>query len=87
MLDHVVYLAREALLLVLVCSAPPVAASLLVSFVTAVLQTVTQIQDASLSAVPRLVAVYASLILAGPWIGRQLVAFGRAVFDTIVMVA
>ena len=87
MLDQVIYLAQQAMILVLVCSAPPIAASLLVSFVTAVLQSVTQIQDPALTSVPRMVAVYGSLIVAGPWIGEQLVEFATAAFDMMAMVA
>ena len=86
MAAQLVYLMQEALILVLWCSAPPVVASVLVGTVTASLQTVTQIQDASLSTVPRMVAVYGSLVIAGPWIGHQLVRFATAAFDTISMV-
>ena len=86
MTEQIVHLVQEGLLLALLVSAPPLVASLLMALVTATLQTMTQIQDVTLSAVPRLVVVYGSLVIAGPWIGGQLVRFARAVFETIATV-
>jgi flagellar biosynthesis protein FliQ len=68
-------IGREALLVVLVASAPPLAAALLVGVVGGVLQAATQVQDASLGTVPRLVAVLAALACAGPWIAARLTRF------------
>lgn len=68
-------LGREALLLVLVLSAPPLGAALLVGLVTGVLQAATQVQEQSLGVVPRLVAVVAALAVAAPWIGARTVRF------------
>ena len=69
------HLGREALLLALLVSVPPLAAALLTGLVTGVLQGVTQIQDQSLGAVPRIAAVLGALVVAGPWIGSRLAAF------------
>jgi flagellar biosynthesis protein FliQ len=74
---------REALLLVLVLAAPPLAAVLLVGVATGVLQTVTQVRERSLSTVPRIVAALVALALAGPWIGARLAAFMRAVLEAV----
>ena len=74
-------LGREALLLVLLLSAPPLAAALVVGIVTGVLQAATQVQDPSLPVVPRLVAVLSALAAAGPWIGAHLVRFAAACLD------
>ena len=73
------HLGREALLLALVLSAPPLGAALLTGLVTGVLQGVTQIQEQSLGTVPRLVAVLGALVVTGPWIGARLVAFAGEV--------
>jgi flagellar biosynthesis protein FliQ len=69
------HLAREALLLALLLSAPPLAAALLAGLVTGLLQAATQVQEPSLSAVPRIAAVLGALVVAGPWIGARLVRF------------
>jgi flagellar biosynthetic protein FliQ len=85
--DYLLRVVREALLLVLVVSAPPVLASLLVGLVLGVVQATTQVQEPTLTFVPRLIAVFLSLALAGPWIGAQLVRFSRALFEAIPRLA
>lgn len=86
MTDQLVSLTQEALLLVVYLSAPPVVATLVVSFAASVVQAMTQVQDETLTRVPRLVAVYASLAVAAPWIGGQLMRFTTVVFETIATV-
>lgn len=68
-------LVREAVLLALLVSAPPLLAALAVGVVTGVLQAATQVQEPSVAVVPRLAAVLVSLGAAGPWIGARLVRF------------
>jgi flagellar biosynthesis protein FliQ len=74
------HLAREALVLALLASAPPLLAALATGLLTGVLQAVTQVQDAALGAVPRIAAVLAALVVAGPWMGGRLVRFAEAAF-------
>jgi flagellar biosynthetic protein FliQ len=74
---------REALLLVIVLAAPPLSAVLLVGLGSAILQTVTQVRERSLSTVPRIVAALVALALAGPWIAGRLGAFMRAVLEAV----
>jgi type III secretory pathway component EscS len=76
--DLVLRAAREGLVLVLLLSAPPLLASLLVGLVTGVLQAATQIQDQALSFVPKLVVVTFVLIAMGPVLGAELVRFAQA---------
>jgi type III secretory pathway component EscS len=69
------HLSREALLLALLVSAPPLGAALAAGLVTGLLQAVTQVQDQALGAVPRIAAVLAALLLAGRWMGERLAGF------------
>jgi flagellar biosynthetic protein FliQ/type III secretion protein S len=78
---------REALLVALAVSAPPLAAALLVGLVAGALQAVTQIQDHALGAVPRLVAVLAVVGLAAPWTAARVVRFGQACIDASLRAA
>jgi len=71
---------REGLLLVLVLSGPPLLASLVVGFLVGVFQGATQIQDATLAFVPKLVVVLLTLVAMGPVLGAQLVRFTQAIF-------
>ena len=68
-------LGREALVLALLVSAPPLGAALVVGLLLGTLQAATQIQDQPLGVVPRLTAVIGALLLAGPWIGARLARF------------
>lgn len=86
MSEQMLQLLQEGLLLVVLLSAPPVVATLVVSFGSSLMQAMTQVQDQTLTRVPRLAAVYVSLAVAAPWIGAQLVAFTRTVFETIAVV-
>jgi type III secretory pathway component EscS len=65
------HLVREVLAVVLLVSAPPVGAALLVGLATGVLQAATQVQDPAVGVVPRLVAVLGALAVAAPWIGAR----------------
>ncbi len=82
-----VALGREALLLVLLLSAPPLAAALLVGLVSGVVQAATQVQDAALPVVPRLAAVLLALVAAGPWLGARLVRFAAACLELVPRIA
>jgi flagellar biosynthetic protein FliQ len=66
-------IAQEALMLAIVLSLPAIAASLLVGLVVSFLQAVTQIQDHSLSFVPKILAVAVALAVSAGWIGSEIV--------------
>ena len=84
--DVILRLTREALLLVLVVSGPPVVVSLLVGLVVSVFQATTQIQEQTLTFVPKLLAVFATLAISGPWIAAQLARFTEALFTAFPQV-
>ena len=65
------HLAREAILVVLLVSAPPIGAALAVGLVTGVLQAATQVQDPAVGVVPRVAAVFGALAVASPWIATR----------------
>ena len=72
--------AREALLLALVVSLPIVAAAALVGLTVAAFQAATQMQDPTVGHLPRLLAVVATLVVIGPWMGRQIGTFAEQMF-------
>lgn len=77
---HILALAREALLLMVLASAPPILASLAIGFFMSFLQATTSIQDSTLSVVPKLCGAVLALVIAGPWIGQQLTRFATQLF-------
>jgi type III secretion protein S len=76
-------LGREALVVVLLVSGPPLGAALVIGLVTGVLQAATQVQEQTLGVVPRLVAVLGSLAVAAPWIGARVTRFAAHCFELV----
>lgn len=77
--DGLLAVGREALLLMVLVSLPPIGASLLVGFLMSLFQATTQLQESTLSVVPKLCACVGALVLAGPWIASQLTRFATQV--------
>lgn len=81
------HVGREALLLALLVSAPPLGAALVVGTAIGVLQAATQVQEPSIGVAPRLAAVVGALALAAPWIGAHVVRFAAECLDLAARVA
>lgn len=81
--DQVVKLAMDALMLALKVGMPLLLAGLVVGLVISVFQAVTQIQEMTLSFIPKILAVALVLIVAGPWMLDQLVAYTSDLYHSI----
>jgi flagellar biosynthesis protein FliQ len=84
--ELIIRITREALILVLLISGGPMLASMLVGFIVSLFQATTQIQEQTLSYVPKLVAVLLTLIVLGPWMLSQAVVFARSLLDSIALI-
>ncbi len=73
----------ETLYLVLLVSAPALLVSLAVGFGMGLLQATTQVQEQTLSFVPKLVAVAVALAVFGGFMGRELIRFTQALWTSI----
>ena len=80
-------LSREALLLALIISAPPLLAALATGLITGILQAATQVQDPSLAVAPRLGAVLITVGLTAPWVSARVVRFAAACLELIPRVS
>ena len=69
------------LVLSLLVAAPVLAVGLVVGLVISLLQAVTQIQEQTISLIPKLVAMAACLCLLLPWMGQHVMEFARSVFS------
>jgi len=78
--DALLYLLQKALLLTLLLSAFPLLVSLLTGLLLALLQSVTSLQESTLSFAPKMLAVGLCLLLLGPMMARELAAFTRLLF-------
>ena len=81
--EYVVDVGRQALELMLIVSAPLLLVALVVGLAVSLLQAVTQINEATLSFLPKLVAVSATLLVAGPWMISMLVEYLQRVLTGI----
>lgn len=82
MTEYFVAVAKQALFLSLVLTGPPVLIAMLVGLTISILQATTQIQEQTLTFVPKLFAIVATLAIAGPWMLTQLVAFTASLYDS-----
>ena len=80
MTEAPVELLREALIVALVVSLPVLVVAVAVGLITAILQSATQVQDQSVSAVPRLVACAIALLVLAGWMVTKLVSFAQSMF-------
>ncbi len=76
-------LIKEALVVGLSVSAPLLLASLVVGALLGILMAATQIQEFTLTFVPKLLVLAAVLLLAGPWMLRSLVSFALMIFHKL----
>jgi flagellar biosynthesis protein FliQ len=67
--------AQQALWVALAVSLPVLVVAAVVSLVAAAFQAASQIQDPTLSHLPRLLAIAAAIALAGPWMGHEVATF------------
>lgn len=79
----VVDLARNAIMLALLLAGPMLVVALGVGLVISIVQAVTQIQEQTLSAVPKLVAVAGTFLLALPWSLQLMVKYTTELFRAL----
>lgn len=77
---------REGLMLVLLLSAGPMLTSMLIGLVMSIVQATTQLQEQTLSYVPKLAGVFLSVAILGPWLLAQAAKFTIALMDSIATV-
>ena len=81
--ETTILILRQGLYLVLMVSAFPMAAALITGLIISILQATTQIQEQTLSYVPKIVAVSISLAIVGPWMLREIVQFTQMILNSI----
>ena len=72
---QVLDIARDALYTIIICAAPMLLISLVVGLIVSIFQTVTSIQEQTLTFVPKIVAVFLGMMLFGSWILNNLSGF------------
>lgn len=81
--ENVITLAQQALLTMLLVSSPMLLAALAVGLLVSIFQAATQINEMTLSFIPKLIAVFAAMVIAGPWMTSLMVDYIRRLFSSI----
>jgi flagellar biosynthetic protein FliQ len=81
---ELIEIAREGMLVMLKISAPPLLAGLAVGLIVSLFQAVTQIQEQTLTFVPKVLIVFLTLLLFLPFMMHSLMDFTRGVMDRMV---
>ncbi len=79
--NFLITISQQSLYLVLILSAPAVLVAMVVGLLISLVQATTQVQEQTLTFVPKLVAVMVMLALTGPWLMVQLISFTQNVLD------
>ncbi len=78
--DDIVFLGQDAMRVTLLASAPMLLSGMAIGLIISIFQSVTQIQEITLTFVPKIVVVLFTLVLFLPWMISLLVAYSRPMF-------
>lgn len=79
----VIQLLRESLMTILVVSAPIMGVGMFVGLIVSIIQTTTSIQEQTLTFVPKIVAIFLSILFFAAWIIKMLLAYTGGIFGMI----
>ncbi len=82
----VIEIGRHAVEVTLLISAPLFIAALVTGLIVSIFQAATQINEMTLSFIPKLIAIFAVLLIAGPWMLTQFVDYVQRLFQSIPQV-
>ncbi len=83
--DMAINICRKAIQTILMVSAPMLLAGMLIGLLVSTFQAATQINEQTLSFIPKIVAVFLTLLFFAPWIIRVMITFTTGLFETMVI--
>lgn len=81
--ESVMTLGRQAMEVMLLVAAPMLLVALGIGLIVSIFQAATQINETTLSFIPKLVGIFAALVIAGPWMLTVMLDYMRRVFTSI----
>lgn len=81
--ESVMTMGRHAMEVTLMIAAPMLLVALIIGLIVSIFQAATQINEATLSFIPKLVGVFVALVLAGPWMLTIMLDYMREIFSGI----
>ncbi len=83
--ESVMVMGTEAMKIALALAAPLLLVALITGLVISMLQAATQINEMTLSFIPKILAVFLALVVAGPWMLNLLLDYVRSLFSNLPM--
>jgi len=83
--ESVMTMGRHAMEITLMIAAPMLLVALIIGLVVSIFQAATQINEQTLSFIPKLVGIFVALVVAGPWMLSVMLDYMREVFNGIPM--
>ena len=83
--DLVIQLGQEALMMVIIVSAPMLGLGLSVGLMVSVFQATTSIQEQTLAFIPKIIAVFIAILIFGPWMLSIMTEFFMGIFVNLPM--
>lgn len=81
--ESVMSIGRHAIEITLMIAAPMLLTALVIGLIVSIFQAATQINEATLSFIPKLVGIFVALIIAGPWMLSVMLDYMRGVFTSL----
>ena len=81
--ETVMTIGQSALEITILLSAPLLLAALIIGLLVGVFQAATQINEMTLSFIPKLIGMAGTLVVAGPWMLKTIVGYTRELFESI----
>lgn len=82
--NQILYMAKEAIGTAILVGGPMLAASLLIGLLVSIFQAMTQIQEQTLSFIPKILSIALILVLLGPWMLNVMTAYTTNLFTELV---
>ncbi|MDX9835727.1 MAG: flagellar biosynthesis protein FliQ [Desulfobulbus sp.] len=84
--EHVIHVGRQAVETVLLCASPMLLAAMVIGLLISIFQAATQINEQTMTFIPKIVAVFVTLLIFGPWIIELLVTFTTGILTQIATI-
>ncbi len=81
--DDIVFLGRDALFITLLVASPMLIAGLIVGLVISIFQSVTQVQEITLTFIPKIIAVFVAFVIFMPWMISLAMDFIQPLFNNL----
>lgn len=80
-------IVKQSIMTIILVAAPVLLISMIVGLIVSIFQATTSIQDQTLTFVPKIMAIFATLIIAGPWMGETVIDKTLWIFGLIAEVS